>query len=157
MSKYGRIEMLVGLFVLMGILSLCALAFKVSGLMDLTNESAGYNVTAAFTEVGGLKPRARVAVAGVPVGRVLSIKLDEKAFQAIVTMRVDANVNRLPTDTIASIATSGLIGDNYVMLSPGADDTYLKEGSRIELTDPAIVLERLIGQFLYRSGQSDKE
>jgi phospholipid/cholesterol/gamma-HCH transport system substrate-binding protein len=153
MSKYGRIEMLVGLFVLMGILSLCALAFKVSGLTSLSQEGASYHVTAAFTEIGGLKVRARVAVAGVPVGRVTSIKLDENGFQAIVTMSIHANVDRLPTDTIASIATSGLIGDNYVMLAPGADDTFLKDGSRIELTDPAIVLERLIGQFLYRSGQ----
>lgn len=153
MSKYGRIEMLVGLFVLLGIISLSALAFKVSGLMDLSSDGAGYNVTAAFSEVGGLKPRARVAIAGVPVGRVQSIVLDENGFQAIVTMRIHADVNQIPTDTIASIATSGLIGDNYVMLAPGADETYLKEGSRIELTDPAIVLERLIGQFLYRSGQ----
>lgn len=153
MSKYGRIEMLVGLFVLIGIVSLCGLAFKVSGLMDLSNDSAGYNITAAFTEIGGLKPRARVAIAGVPVGRVQSIVLDEDGFQAIVTMRIHANVNQIPTDTIASIATSGLIGDNYVMLAPGAEDRFLKEGSRIELTDPAIVLEKLIGQFLYRSGQ----
>ena len=153
MSKYGRIEMLVGLFVVLGILSLSALAFKVSGLMTLSNDNAGYTVTAAFSEIGGLKPRARVAIAGVAVGRVQSIKLDESGFQAIVTMRIHNDVNKIPTDTIASIATSGLIGDNYVMLAPGADDTFLKEGSRIELTDPAIVLERLIGQFLYRSGQ----
>jgi phospholipid/cholesterol/gamma-HCH transport system substrate-binding protein len=153
MSKYGRIEMLVGLFVILGILSLCALAFKVSGLMTLSNDNGGYTVTAAFSEIGGLKPRARVAIAGVAVGRVQSIKLDESGFQAVVTMRIHSDVNKIPTDTIASIATSGLIGDNYVMLAPGADETYLKEGSRIELTDPAIVLERLIGQFLYRSGQ----
>lgn len=153
MSKYGRIEMLVGLFVLLGILSLCALAFKVSGLMDLSSDNAGYNVTAAFTEIGGLKPRARVSIAGVPIGRVQKIILDENGFQAIVTMRINSDVDHIPTDTIASIATSGLIGDNYIMLAPGAEETYLKNGSRIELTDPAIVLEKLIGQFLYRSGQ----
>lgn len=153
MSKYGRIEILVGAFVLAAFLSLCVLAFKVSGLTNTMSGTGGYRLTAKFTEIGGLKNRARVTVAGVPVGRVVSIALDENSYQAIVTMEIEKNVDKLPEDTIASIATSGLIGDKYIMLEPGAEDVFLKNGSMIEMTDPAMVLERLIGQFLYKSGQ----
>lgn len=150
MSKYGRIEILVGAFVLAGLLSLVALAFKVSGLTSFYDSSQGYYITAKFTEVGGLKKRARVSIAGVPVGRVVGMSLDTNTFEAVVDMRIDSQFNNIPLDTIASIATQGLIGENYVMLEPGGDEAVLKEGSRIEQTDPAIVLERLIGQFLYR-------
>jgi phospholipid/cholesterol/gamma-HCH transport system substrate-binding protein len=156
MSKYGRIEILVGIFVLAGILSLALLAFKVSGLTSLYDSSEGYYITAKFTEIGGLKKRARVSIAGVPVGRVVGMTLDKNTFQAIVDMRIENQYNNIPTDTIASIATSGLIGENYVMLEPGGEDEVLKSGSRIEHTDPAIVLERLIGQFLYRMGNDKK-
>lgn len=150
MSKYGRIEILVGIFVLAGILSLTALAFKVSGLTGFYDTKGGYFITAKFTEIGGLKPRARVSIAGVPVGRVVGMSLDKNTFQAVVDMRIDNAFNNIPKDTIASIATQGLIGENYVMLEPGGDEEVLKSGSRIEQTDPAIVLERLIGQFLYK-------
>lgn len=153
MSKYGRIEILVGAFVLAALISLCMLAFKVSGLTNTMSGSGGYQLTAKFTEIGGLKPRARVTVAGVPIGRVVHIGLDENTYQAIVTMEIEKSVDKLPEDTIASIATSGLIGDKYIMLEPGAEDQFLKNGSTIEMTDPAMVLERLIGQFLYKSGQ----
>jgi phospholipid/cholesterol/gamma-HCH transport system substrate-binding protein len=150
MSKYGRIEILVGAFVLAGILSMVALAVKVSGLTTFFDTSKGYYITAKFTEVGGLKKRARVSIAGVPVGRVVGMSLDKETFQAVVDMRIDSEFNNIPSDTIASIATQGLIGENYVMLEPGGDEEVLKDGSRIQQTDPAIVLERLIGQFLYR-------
>lgn len=153
MSKYGRIEILVGVFVLAALLSLCVLAFKVSGLTNTMSGKDGYRLTAKFTEIGGLKNRARVTVAGVPIGRVVSIALDENSYQAIVTMEIEKSVDKLPEDTIASIATSGLIGDKYIMLEPGAEDVFLKNGGMIEMTDPAMVLERLIGQFLYKSGQ----
>lgn len=153
MSKYGRIEILVGAFVLAGILSLCVLAFKVSGLTSTMQGHDGYTISARFTEIGGLKNRARVTVAGVPIGRVIKIGLDENTYQAVVTMEIEKRVDKLPTDTIASIATSGLIGDKYIMLEPGAEDQFLSNGSMIEITDPAMVLERLIGQFLYKSGQ----
>lgn len=153
MSKYGRIEILVGAFVLAALLSFCVLAFKVSGLTTALNGAEGYRLTAKFTEIGGLKPRARVTVAGVPVGRVVNISLDKDSYQAIVTMEIEKGVDKLPEDTIASIATSGLIGDKYIMLEPGAEDVFLTNGGTIEMTDPAMVLERLIGQFLYKSGQ----
>lgn len=153
MSKYGRIEILVGAFVLAALISLCVLAFKVSGLTNSMSGEPGYRVSARFTEIGGLKIRSRVTVAGVSIGRVVGINLDEKTYQAVVTMEIIDRFNRLPDDTIASIATSGLIGDKYVMLEPGASDQFLKNGSMIEMTDPAMVLERLIGRFLYKSGQ----
>lgn len=150
MSRYGRIEILVGAFVLAGILALTALAFKVSGLTGFYDASKGYYITARFTEIGGLKKRARVSIAGVPVGRVVGMSLNKHTFEAIVDMRIDSQYDNIPLDTIASIATAGLIGENYVMLEPGGDEEVLKSGSRIEQTDPAIVLERLIGQFLYK-------
>jgi phospholipid/cholesterol/gamma-HCH transport system substrate-binding protein len=150
MSKYGRAELLVGIFVIAAFAGLVMLAFKVSGLTKVFDAGGNYTVTAQFTEIGGLKQRARVTVAGVQIGTVSNITLDDDNFNAVVSLKIDNVVNNLPTDTIASIATSGLIGDNYVMLQPGADEEYLKNGGVIEFTDPAIVLERLIGQFLYR-------
>lgn len=152
MSKYGRIEILVGAFVLAAILSFVVLAFKVSGLMSAYDTSGGYFITARFTEIGGLKTRARVTIAGVTVGRVVGMTLDKDSFQAVVDMRIENEFNNIPLDSIASIATAGLIGEKYIMLEPGGDEQVLKQGSRIEQTDPAIVLERLIGQFMYRMG-----
>ncbi len=150
MSKYGRVELLVGAFVIFAFIGLVILAFKVSGLTTVLNQGNTYTISANFTEIGGLKQRARVTVAGVQIGQVSDISLDDANYNAIVTMQINNSVANLPTDTIASIATSGLIGDNYVMLQPGADEEYLKNDGVIEFTDPAIVLERLIGQFLYK-------
>lgn len=150
MSKYGRVELFVGAFIIAAFFGLVMLAFKVSGLTKVFDTGGTYTVTANFTEIGGLKQRARVTVAGVQIGSVSDITLDDDHFHAIVSLKINNSIANLPADTIASIATSGLIGDNYVMLQPGADDEYLKNGGVIEFTDPAIVLERLIGQFLYK-------
>lgn len=142
-------EILVGLFMILGIVALTFLALKVSGLTGYSSKASYYKITADFDNVGGLKVRAPVLIAGVSVGEVSSIVLNKSDFRAKVTLMVDETKAKLPTDTSASIYTQGLLGSNYVNLSPGYADTFLKEGGIIETTNSAVILEKLIGQFLY--------
>ena len=121
----------------------------------------GYNITAEFENIGGLKPRARVTVAGVAVGRVTDIRFDPKGYLAKVFIRMDAPVNNIPDDSRASILTSGLLGDNYIVLTPGFSDQFFKAGDNIvvENTNKAIVLEELVSKFMANqaSGLNDDE
>ncbi len=142
------IETIVGLFILAGMLALSVLAFKVSGLSS-TVSSSGYNVTAGFDNIGSLKVRAPVTIAGVRVGEVTNIQLDRNSFRAVVTLLINRDEKTLPVDTSASIFTQGLLGANYISLVPGYENTYLKNGGQIENTRPAIILENLIGQLLF--------
>ncbi len=142
------VEIIVGLFMLAGILALLVLALKVSGLSNYTSTS-GYVVTASFDNVGDLKVRAPVTVSGVKVGEVTAIGLDTTTFKAVVTMRLNPDQTKLPTDSSASIFTQGLLGSNYINLNPGFDQSYLTNGSVIDNTHPALILENLIGQFLF--------
>jgi phospholipid/cholesterol/gamma-HCH transport system substrate-binding protein len=142
------IEIAVGLFMLFGLGCLLVLALKVSGLSDFVFEKT-YTVLATFDNVGELKPRASVSIAGVKVGQVQSIQLDQTSFKAVVVMQMDAQDSKIPSDSSASILTEGLLGSNYVSLSPGYADTFLKHGDTIENTHPALILENLIGQFLF--------
>ena len=146
MSKKG-IEALVGLFVLLGLLALVFLALKAANLGSFNGEK-GYAVTALFDNIGGLKPRAPVRSAGVSVGRVKSIGLDPKTFQGVVTLEIYNGVT-FPKDSSAKILTAGLLGDQYVGIEPGADDKNLEAGAVITQTQSAVVLENLIGQFLF--------
>lgn len=146
-------ETLVGLFMLAGMLALLALALKVSGLTTYFGHQ-GYNVTAGFDNIGGLKIRAPVTLAGVRIGEVTDISLDETSFKAIVTLRIDPSQDKLPSDTSASILTQGLLGANYISLSPGYANTYLKNNDQIVDTHPALILENLIGQFLFNAKSS---
>jgi phospholipid/cholesterol/gamma-HCH transport system substrate-binding protein len=149
------VEIIVGLFMLAGILALLALAFKVSGLSTEIDGSKGYLITASFDNIGSLKPRAPVTLAGVRVGKVTNIQLNPVNFKALVTMQIDANQNKLPADTSANIYTQGLLGANYISLSPGFEQTFLKNNDRLVSTHSAIILEDLIGQFLFSiKGQS---
>lgn len=148
MTSDRSIEITVGLFMLAGMLALLVLALKVSGLSTYVG-SGGYMITANFDNVGGLKPRAPVTIAGVRVGEVTNIHLDPTTFKAAVTMQINADENQIPTDTSASIFTQGLLGANYVNLSPGYGQTFLKNGGHIDNTRPALILENLIGQFLF--------
>jgi phospholipid/cholesterol/gamma-HCH transport system substrate-binding protein len=141
-------EICVGLFMLAGILALLVLALKVSGL-STTLHREGYTITAHFDNVGDLKVRAPVTMAGVHVGQVTNIKIDKNTYKAIVTMQIDANQNKIPQDSAASIFTQGLLGANYISLSPGYENKYLVNGARIENTHPALILEDLIGQLLF--------
>jgi phospholipid/cholesterol/gamma-HCH transport system substrate-binding protein len=146
MSKKG-IEALVGFFVLLGLLALVFLALKAANLGSFNGEK-GYAVTALFDNIGGLKPRAPVRSAGVSVGRVKSIGLDPKTFQGVVTLEIHNGV-MFPKDSSAKILTAGLLGDQYVGIEPGADDKNLEPGAVITQTQSAVVLENLIGQFLF--------
>lgn len=142
----------VGLFLVLGLLGLLFLALKVSNLTTLSSGQT-YTVTALFDDIGGLKPRAAVRSAGVVVGRVRSIGFDDQRYQAVVTLDLNSAV-RFPKDTSAQILTSGLLGDNYIGLQPGADSDMLQENDRILLTQSAVVLENLISQFLYNRDAS---
>jgi phospholipid/cholesterol/gamma-HCH transport system substrate-binding protein len=126
---------------------LLTLALKVGNATSVS-ASDGYIVFGQFENIGGLKPRAPVKSAGVVVGRIVSIAFDDQKFTARVTMRIDKRYS-FPKDTSASILTSGLLGEQYVGLEAGGDTTNLKEGDEVKLTQSAVVLEKLIGQFLY--------
>jgi len=143
------IEIIVGLFMLAGLAALLVLAFQISGLTT-GNGKSYYTITANFNNVGSLKVRSPVRIAGVRVGEVSAIDLNKQTFQAKVTMHVDDRQNKLPTDSSASIFTEGLLGANYVSLNPGFDNTYLKNGSIITNTHPALILENLVGQLLFK-------
>ena len=141
----------VGLFVIAGIIALLFLALKV-GSMSTVNASDSYEVVAHFGNIGGLKVRAPVKSAGVVVGRVADIRFDNEKYEAAVTLRLDKRYS-FPKDTSAAIMTSGLLGEQYIGLEPGGDSVMLKNGDRILITQDAVVLENLIGQFLYGKAQ----
>lgn len=141
------VEISVGAFMFAGIISLMVLAVKVSGV-NVGTDTNTYSIFARFDNVGGLVVRAKVSVGGVIVGKVTEIELDQEDFVARIKMDIDADVNRLTTDTTAAILTEGLLGGKYVGLVVGADEEYLKDGDEISDTQSAIVLEELIGEFL---------
>lgn len=141
------LDLWVGIFVVAGIAALVILAFKV-GNMSSMGGGETYTITANFDNIGGLKPRAPIKSAGVVVGRVTAISFNNERFTAKVTMAVD-KAYQFPKDTTASILTSGLLGEQYVGLEGGGDEQMLKSGDSIRLTQSAVVLEKLISQFLF--------
>jgi phospholipid/cholesterol/gamma-HCH transport system substrate-binding protein len=144
------IEIAVGLFIAAGMAALFLLAMQVSNLSNFGSEES-YTLTATFENIGGLKVRSPVTVSGVRVGRVESIDYDNNAFEAVVTMRIDQAYSSFPEDTSASIYTSGLLGEQYIGLEPGGSEVNLAEGDRIQMTQSALVMEQVIGQFLYNA------
>jgi phospholipid/cholesterol/gamma-HCH transport system substrate-binding protein len=146
MSKKG-IETLVGLFVLLGLLGLVFLALKAANLGSFDGGDT-YQLQARFDNIGGLKVRAPVRSAGVTVGRVTSIALDGKTYQGVVTLDINKNF-QFPRDSSAKILTSGLLGDQYIGIEPGGDEKNYAAGDVIKQTQSAVVLENLIGQFLF--------
>ncbi|RMQ43625.1 putative Toluene tolerance protein Ttg [Pseudomonas cichorii] len=141
------IETGVGLFLLAGILALLLLALRVSGLSaSATNDS--YKLYAYFDNIAGLTVRAKVSMAGVPIGRVTAIDLDRDTFTGRVTLEIEKKVDNLPLDSTASILTAGLLGEKYIGISVGGDQALLKDGSTIHDTQSSLVLEDLIGKFL---------
>jgi len=145
MNKRG-IEMLVGLFVLLGMAGLLFLALKAANLASFGGNQ-GYRLSARFDNIGGLKVRSPVRSAGVTVGRVTSIALDPKTYQGVVSMEIDASV-QFPKDSSAKILTAGLLGDQYIGIEPGSADDNLAAGGAIKQTQSAVVLENLIGQLV---------
>lgn len=150
------VEIGVGLFVAFGLAALFMLAMQVSNLAALGDED-GYTVKASFQNIGGLKVRAPVTVSGVRVGRVDAIDYDFKTFEAVVSMKIDPQYAGFPEDTSASIFTAGLLGEQYVALEPGGSMTNLVDGSTIQLTQSALVMEQIIGQFLYNAAAKGPE
>jgi len=145
------LDLWVGLFVIAGVAALLFLALKV-GSMSAVKASNSYEVIARFDNIGGLKPRAPVKSAGVVVGRVADIGFDNETFEAAVTLRLDKRY-AFPKDTSAAIMTSGLLGEQYIGLEAGGDDQMLKDQDRITLTQSAVVLENLIGHFIFGKAQ----
>lgn len=150
-----KIDLWVGVFAAIGIAALLGLAMKVG---NLTTTSIGdtYTVTAGFQNIGGLKPRSPVKSAGVVVGRIDSIQFDSATYEARVTLKLDKRY-QFPKDTFANIYTAGLLGEQYIGLEPGGDEEYLKENDRIMQTQDAVVLEKMISQFLYSKATETKE
>ena len=144
------IEILVGFFMALGIAALVMLALKVSNLATFGSDD-GYRVEAYFEDIGGLKPRSKIAVGGVQVGKVDSIDYEMDTFKAKVVLKIDSKYDTFPIDTAANIYTAGLLGEQYIGLEPGGDLESLKDGDVIEITQSAMVLERLIGQYLFSS------
>lgn len=142
------VELTVGLFVVIGFAAFFMLAMNVSNLITY-DSSDGYQINARFDNIGGLKVRSPVAVGGVRIGKVAAIEYDSESYEAVVTLEIEPKYNRFPTDTSAGILTAGLLGEQYVGLIPGAEEEYLKAGDKIHVTQSAIVLEEIIGQFLY--------
>lgn len=144
------LEILVGLFLLLGAAALTGLALRVSGL-SLTAPEATYTLYADFQNIGGLKVRAPVPVAGVEIGSVTTITLDQQRYVGHVTMQINASVNALPVDSAAMILTQGMLGQQYIGISIGAEEKMLSDGNRFKSTQSALVLEDLIGKFLTSS------
>lgn len=147
------VQVWVGIFVMAGMASLLMLSMKVSNISAFT-ETKGYEVTANFENIGGLKVRSPVSMAGVVVGRVAKIGFDRESYEAVVTIKIQDKYDNIPEDASASIFTAGLLGEQYIGLEAGGAEEFLEQGSEIQLTQSAIVLEQIIGQFLV--SQADK-
>jgi phospholipid/cholesterol/gamma-HCH transport system substrate-binding protein len=149
------VEILVGILVVLGFAALFMLSIKVSHLGDLFIED-GYSIIASFDNIGGLKVKSPVKMGGVRIGRVSNISFDNENYEAVVTMQIDKQYHKIPTDTSASILTAGLLGEQYIGLEAGAEEEYLADNGKIEsgLTQSAVILEQLIGKFLYNSAEN---
>jgi phospholipid/cholesterol/gamma-HCH transport system substrate-binding protein len=141
------VEIIVGVFMLAGLISLGVLATRVSGF-NVDSEANSYSVYASFENVGGLVERSKVSIAGVEVGQVAEISYDKDSYAARIRMEIDSNVDNISLDSTASILTEGLLGGKYIGLSVGAEEEFLGDGDEIFDTQSAIILEELIGQFL---------
>lgn len=149
------IDLWVGVFVALGLAALLGLAMKV-GNLTTSNIGETYMVTANFENIGGLKPRAPIKSAGVVVGRVADIQFDPSTYEAVVSLLIDKRYP-FPKDTFANIYTAGLLGEQYIGLEAGGDETGLKNGDKIAQTQDAVVLEKLISQFLYNKATESED
>jgi phospholipid/cholesterol/gamma-HCH transport system substrate-binding protein len=146
--KQRTIEIIVGIFVLAAAIALLVLAMEISGLTN-TDKSTSYRIKADFDNVGSLKIGAPVSISGVKIGDVDNITLDPQTYRAVVLMEIYSKKSILPTDTSASIFTAGILGSQYISLTPGFASTDLGEGGQIQNTHSALILENLIGQLIF--------
>ncbi|MAA66117.1 MAG: outer membrane lipid asymmetry maintenance protein MlaD [Alteromonadaceae bacterium] len=144
--RQRTVEIVVGGFVLVGLGALLVLALQVSGLSPKSAESS-YRVYANFNDIGGLSVRGQVSLAGVTIGRITDIQLDPETYQARVEMAINESVDIIPSDSSAIIRTAGLLGEKYIDVSVGADETYMKQGDTFYGTQSALNIERLISNF----------
>lgn len=149
-----KAEISVGLFLILGIAALVMLALKVSNISEAGNSDT-YQLTASFDNIGALKVRSPVRMGGVLIGRISEINLDPEYLTPVVTLSIYSTYDNLPTETSASILTAGLLGEQYLSLSPGGDEELLVNGDEIEDTQSALVIEELIGQFLFSDSSDD--
>jgi phospholipid/cholesterol/gamma-HCH transport system substrate-binding protein len=156
MLQMRTLELGVGAFMAVGLVALFFLALQVSNLSSLATDK-GYRVEVRFDNIGGLKVKAPVKMAGVLIGRVSAIQLDNSSYDARVTLNIAQNYNKIPNDTLAKIYTAGLLGEQYIGLEAGGSSDYLADGSEISMTQSALVLEEVIGQFLFnKAGEGVK-
>ena len=147
MQQKRGIDLTVGLFVLVGLAALVFLALRVGNLSS-ANVNNAYRLHAEFDNIGGLKLKAPVTLAGVNIGRVTDVMIDKEFYTAVVEMSIDSKYDNLPEDTSAAILTAGLLGAQYIGLEPGAEESYLTDGGKIEITQSSLVLENLISTFI---------
>ena len=140
-------EILVGLFIALGLAALFMLAMKASNL-NIYNDDVGYEISANFDDVSGLKTKSAVTMSGVRIGRVSDIVFNAETFEAVVKIRIESQYKTLPKDTSASIYTAGLLGEKYIGLEAGGDEENLQQGDKLKLTQSALVLEKLISRFV---------
>jgi len=150
-----KIEILVGIFIAAAIAAFFMLAMSVSNISTYGGGEQ-YVIKARFDNIGGLKVRSPVSAGGVRIGRVTDIQYNSESYEAIVSMAIEAQYDKFPLDTAASILTSGLLGEQFVGFEPGAEEDYLKDGDSIDLTQSALVLEQIIGQFLYSKADDEE-
>lgn len=156
MQQTRTVEAGTGLFVLLGIGALFFLATQTTGKQDFDADEV-FEVQARFENVGSLKERAPVSMSGVTIGRVTKIKFDGVALEAVVTFVIDSKYDEIPDDSDATILTAGLLGAQYIGLQPGGSETYLEDGSEVLFTQSAVVLENLIGKYLFNQGSDNEE
>jgi len=156
MQQTRTVEASTGLFVLLGIGALFFLATETTGQQDFDPKEV-YEVQARFDNVGSLKERAPVSMSGVTIGRVTKVRFDGASLEAVVTFVIDDRYSEIPDDTDASILTAGLLGAQYIGLQAGGSETYLEDGSEVLFTQSAVVLENLIGKYLFSQGSDDDE
>ena len=155
MTGQSKLELAVGAFVVMGIAALFMLSMKVSNLSGFSPKD-GYKLNAVFENIGGLKVRAPVMMAGVKIGEVSHIGLNTESFEADVVLMLGQKYNQLPKDTSAAIFTSGLLGEQYVALEAGGEEVTLKNGDKIQLSQSAMVLEQVLGQFIFSKAAGEE-
>jgi phospholipid/cholesterol/gamma-HCH transport system substrate-binding protein len=149
MQQTRSVELGTGLFVLLGLAALFFLTTQTTGSNDFS-ASDSYEVTARFEHVGSLTNRAPVSMSGVTIGRVTSVEFDPQGLNAVVKFVIDSRFDQIPEDSDASILTAGLLGSQYIGLQPGGSDLYLENGSEIQFTQSAIVIENLISKYLFK-------
>lgn len=156
MQQTRAVEFGTGLFVFLGIVALFFLTARVTNF-DSYEGKEGYTLTARFDNVGSLKMRAPVEISGVKIGRVTSITFDDELLEAVVTMRIDAQYDKIPNDSDASILTQGILGSQYIGLEAGGSMDFFKNNDEIQFTQSALVLEKLISKYLFSQADKGKE